>query len=152
MPKPIDDEGPGHRNPGIQEQQKSASYWKRRAMALQPLEDAYAALTIDGVKEYLSALGPLHHAAHNPLKRGAGDYDLAYRTDLHRRKKTNGPAKAAGETGSAAKPIPHSAPPSHDPRAFAMLRAEDRKCKRLAADVLLKLDELVGETGDSKAA
>src|SRR6476646_797518 len=107
LPRKPDDHGATGRNPGIGKQRETAAYWKRRAMALQPLEDAHVALTIAGVKEYLSALGALHHAAHNPIRRG-GDHDLAWRTDLHGRSKTNGPAKASGTTGNAARALPHS--------------------------------------------
>jgi hypothetical protein len=150
LPRIPDEHGAtGHRNPSIEAQQKSAAHWKREAMRLRPLEDACIALTMPGVKEYVSALGALHHAAHNPIKRGV-EFDLAYRTDLSGRAKTNGPAKASGETGSPSRALPHSSPPSHDPRAFAMLRAEERRCKRLAADVIGKLDELVD--GESAAA
>ncbi|HEX5197356.1 MAG TPA: hypothetical protein VFW26_09135 [Gaiellales bacterium] len=66
-----------------------ARRWRLEAERLRPLEDAHVALAIQGVKEYLSALGALHHAAHYPLKRGV-EFDHAYRTDLHGRTKTSG--------------------------------------------------------------
>ncbi len=51
----------------------------------------------------------LHHPAHYPLKRGV-EFDHAYRTDLHDRSRTNGPAKTRGDTGSPGRALPHSTP------------------------------------------
>jgi hypothetical protein len=138
--QPEDRDATGHRNPGIDKQRETVAYWKRRALALQPLEDAHVALSIPGVVEYLSALGALHHVAHYGVNR-TGVYG--------QRPNENGTTKVSwqseGEAQVARRPVGESKPPTYDAYAIGLLRAEERRCKKWAGELTSKLDTIVDQ-------
>src|SRR3954470_16197028 len=102
--------------------------YRREAARLRPIEDAVPILFEMSVREYMSTLGAVWHAAHYGVNRPATpneapDY-LRDKRDPANRPGAAGSKRTRGELPNGPrKPIGESKPPSYSAQAMALLNA-----------------------------
>src|SRR3954471_9749876 len=133
--------GPGESEP---------ARYRREAARLRPLEDAVPILSEMSVRDYLSTLGAVFHAAHHGVNRPATpneapDY-LRDKRDPGSRAGVAGSKRTSGEwANGTSRPVSESKPPSYSAQAMALLNAERRHLAQREKRLMSMLDSIVGE-------